>query len=298
MTPNIRPVWRGELNACAELYDRVARATFTWFEFGDLRPKFLEEAAEEEVYVAVDGARILGLAAFFRPDSFLHSLYVDAAAQGRGVGLALLQHIDALSPGPVSLKVQQLNHRGRAFYAREGFKVLEKGGEPRPSRDRWLRVCREAPRDAPSCAPEVRISKARANDLPACAALYAWIAARNFTWEPPEARTAASKLASFEGAEVWVAREGGLLVGFAALNRDQATVDSLFVEPQGAGIGPALLAAAGASLATRFTLRCAEQNVAGLRFYARCGFTEVGRAVEHGHMLITLQAPLDLSGGA
>lgn len=291
MDPTIRPVRRGELKACADLYDRVARATFTWFELGDLRPKFLEEAAEEEVYVAVDGARILGLAAFYRPDSFLHSLYVDAAAQGRGVGLALLRHIDAISPAPVSLKVQQLNHRARAFYAREGFKVLLKGGEPRPSRDRWLRVCREAPHDASSCAPDVRITEARANDLPACAALYAWIAARNFTWEPPEARTAASKLASFEDTEVWVAREGGLLVGFVALNRAQAMVDSLFVEPQGAGIGQALLATARRALGAPFTLRCAELNAAGMRFYLRQGFAEASRQVEHGITLIRLTSP-------
>lgn len=293
MSPTIRPVRRRELKACAALYDRGSRATFTWLEFGDLRPKFLQETAEEEVYVAVDGARILGLAAFYRPDSFLHSLYVDADAQGHGVGLALLKHIDAISPGPVSLKVQQLNHRGRAFYAREGFKVLEKGGEHRPSRDRWLRVCREAPPTAPSCAPDVRISRARANDLPACAALYAWIAARNFTWEPAEARTAASKLASFEDAEVWVAREGGLLVGFVAVNRATAMVDSLFVEPQGAGIGQALLATARQRLGATLTLRCAELNAAGLRFYLRQGFTEIGREVEHGHVLITLQSPND-----
>ena len=44
---DIRPVRAGELDTCADLYDRVARATFTWLDLDDLRPKFLAEAEEE-----------------------------------------------------------------------------------------------------------------------------------------------------------------------------------------------------------------------------------------------------------
>ncbi|MFO1015871.1 MAG: GNAT family N-acetyltransferase [Caulobacteraceae bacterium] len=291
MSLEVRPARSGELQTCAEIYERAARATFTWFDLENLQERFLADAEEEEVHVAVEDGRMLGLAALYRPDSFLHSLYIDDGARGRGVGLALLHYIDRIADGPVSLKVQVLNHRARAFYAREGFKIVEKGGEPRPSRDRWLKVCRDAPEGAPSCAPDVRITRARANDLPACAALYAWIAALNFTWEPPEARTTASKLSSFESEDIWVAREGGLLTGFVTLNRAEAYVGSLFVEPQGAGIGRKLLATVRKSLSAPFTLRCAELNAAGLRFYLREGFTEISRAEEHGHTLITLQSP-------
>ena len=44
------------------------------------------------------------LAGFYRPQNFLHSLYVDG--RGRGIGKALLDYVAAAADGPVSLKVQ------------------------------------------------------------------------------------------------------------------------------------------------------------------------------------------------
>ncbi|HEY2482326.1 MAG TPA: GNAT family N-acetyltransferase, partial [Caulobacteraceae bacterium] len=77
-----------ELPACAELYDRVVRRTFTWFDhLDDQAEKFRSETTREEIYVALSDGRLVGLAGFYRPDSFLHSLYVDYAEHGRGVGL-------------------------------------------------------------------------------------------------------------------------------------------------------------------------------------------------------------------
>lgn len=85
-------------------------------------------------------ARIVGVAGFFRPDSFLHSLYV--AQRGAGVGKALLDHVVATADGPVSLKCQALNLRAQAFYEREGFTVVEHGRDP-PSGPPWVRMLRE-----------------------------------------------------------------------------------------------------------------------------------------------------------
>ena len=107
-----------DLEACADLYDRVVRATFTWLELGDQKAKFRKEAEDEEVYVALDDGRLVGLAAFYRPETYLHSLYVDASAHGRGVGTALLDHVQSLSDAPLSLKVQALNAPARRFYER------------------------------------------------------------------------------------------------------------------------------------------------------------------------------------
>ena len=96
--PTIRGMRPGELEDCAALYERVVRRTFTWFDdLGDQRAKFLREAKEEEVYVALSDDQLVGLAAFYRPDSFLHSLYIDYDAHGQGVGTALMAHIEAVS---------------------------------------------------------------------------------------------------------------------------------------------------------------------------------------------------------
>ncbi|MGA0606186.1 GNAT family N-acetyltransferase [Phenylobacterium sp. VNQ135] len=127
-----------ELAACAELYVRVLRETFTWtpperHQAAD----FLRAARVEEVYVAAEGDRIVGLAAFYRPQNFLHSLYVDD--RGRGVGKVLLDHISAVADGPVSLKCQAANLKAQDFYRREGFHCTEAGADNGVA---WLRFVR------------------------------------------------------------------------------------------------------------------------------------------------------------
>jgi GNAT superfamily N-acetyltransferase len=116
-----------EIGACADLYLRVLTETFTWLPpERHRRDDFLRAAKEEETYVAVEGGRVLGLAGYYRPQNFIHSLYVDL--RGRGVGRVLLNHVLLVAePGPVSLKVQAPNLRAQAFYLREGFVCLEHG---------------------------------------------------------------------------------------------------------------------------------------------------------------------------
>jgi len=136
----IRRARSDELGACADLYVRVLSETFTWLPPDrHSREDFLRAAKEEEVYVAVEKGRVLGLAAFFRPQNFLHSLYVEA--RGGGVGKALLDHVAAQTDGPLSLKVQAPNLRAQAFYRREGFLCTEHGRDP-GSDIAWLRLVR------------------------------------------------------------------------------------------------------------------------------------------------------------
>ena len=138
----VRRARTDELGACADLYVRVLTETFTWLPpERHRREDFLRAAKEEEVYVAAAGERIVGLAALFRPQHFLHSLYVDA--RGAGVGKALLDHVAGLCDGPLSLKVQAPNLRAQAFYRREGFLCTEHGRDP-GSDVAWLRMVRPA----------------------------------------------------------------------------------------------------------------------------------------------------------
>lgn len=134
----IRRARADEIEACADLYQRVLRATFTWMApERHRREDFLAFARDEEIYVAVDGGLILGIAGFYRPQNFLHSLYVEV--RGRGVGKALLDHVGAATTGSLSLKVQIPNLRAQAFYAREGFIPLDHGHDGGVS---WLRMMR------------------------------------------------------------------------------------------------------------------------------------------------------------
>ena len=137
----VRHARSDELGACADLYVRVLSDTFTWLPVErHKREDFLRAARDEEIYVAVEGRAILGIAGFYRPQNFLHSLYVDA--RGAGVGRRLLHHVLLVAePGPVSLKVQAPNLRAQAFYRREGFLCTEHGRDP-GSDVAWLRLVR------------------------------------------------------------------------------------------------------------------------------------------------------------
>ena len=136
----VRRAQAGEIATCAALYERVLRATFTW-----IPPErhqgadFIAAAQDEEVYLAVDGERLLGVASLYRPDSFLHSLYVEA--RGAGVGKALLDHVAAVAGGPLSLKCLSPNLRAQDFYLREGFRIVDVGRDP-GAEFTWLRMSR------------------------------------------------------------------------------------------------------------------------------------------------------------
>jgi ribosomal protein S18 acetylase RimI-like enzyme len=137
----IRRARTDELGACADLYVRVLTDTFTWTPRDrHRRDDFLRAAKEEEIYVAIEADRIVGIAGFFRPQNFLHSLYVDS--RRRGIGKALLDHVARMADGPLSLKVQAPNVRAQAFYRREGFLCTEHGRDP-GSDVAWLRLVRE-----------------------------------------------------------------------------------------------------------------------------------------------------------
>ena len=56
----------------------------------------------------------------------MEQLYVDPAAQGRGIGAALLDLAKARNPGGLQLWTFQINAGARRFYAREGFVEVER----------------------------------------------------------------------------------------------------------------------------------------------------------------------------
>ena len=136
----VRRAQADEIAACAALYERVQRETFTWIPPQQHQAAdFLSAAEEEEVYLAKDGERLLGIAGFYRPSNFLHSLYVET--RGAGVGKALLDHVAAVAGGPLSLKCLSPNLRAQDFYLREGFRIVDVGRDP-GAEFTWLRMSR------------------------------------------------------------------------------------------------------------------------------------------------------------
>ncbi len=77
---------------------------------------------KEEVWVAEDAGRIVGMAALH--GDTLTQLYVHPDAQGRGAGSALLDRAKALRPGGFELWVFQQNAAARRLYERHGLRAV------------------------------------------------------------------------------------------------------------------------------------------------------------------------------
>jgi len=91
---------------------------------------FSRRVAEQEVWVADDGGRVVGFAALH--DGWLNDLYVDPGHQRRGVGDALFARSKESMPSGFRWWVFQWNVRARRFYEARGGVVIElndAGGE-------------------------------------------------------------------------------------------------------------------------------------------------------------------------
>jgi ribosomal protein S18 acetylase RimI-like enzyme len=116
------------MNEAARLYERVAKAALPWSPPEQYTAAaFLRWAEDETVWIALAAGRIVGLAALYEPESFLHSLYVDAGWQGRGIGLALMETAAEAAARPLSLKADLRNVSAIAFYERHGFSKASYG---------------------------------------------------------------------------------------------------------------------------------------------------------------------------
>lgn len=112
----------------ALIFLQARSAAFPWappgtFKIGD----FVRDTAGERVLVASRNDALLGFAAVWEEDSFLHHLFVSPQHQGEGVGSALLAACAPLFTGSPSLKCLQANIRARDFYLKQGWKICAEG---------------------------------------------------------------------------------------------------------------------------------------------------------------------------
>ena len=107
---------------CAEIYLASRRAAFHWQPAGSFVLEDYQRAIEdEEVWVAeIDGVAV-GFASIYRPENFVHNLFVDPRWQHRGIGTVLLERACAHLFRPARLKCLAANQGARAFYERNGW---------------------------------------------------------------------------------------------------------------------------------------------------------------------------------
>ncbi|HEX7199447.1 MAG TPA: GNAT family N-acetyltransferase, partial [Dongiaceae bacterium] len=108
-----------------------------WLPPEEIRPDhFQDSLREEEVWVAGTGSRITGLVSIYLPDRFIHSLYVDPARQGQGIGSALIDLALRRCGGHAELKCQEGNRAACRFYVERGWQPADWGWS---SAGPWIR---------------------------------------------------------------------------------------------------------------------------------------------------------------
>ncbi|HEY0105110.1 MAG TPA: GNAT family N-acetyltransferase [Rhizomicrobium sp.] len=113
------------IDEAAALYVRSGRVAFAWrapdyFQAED----FKTFALDEEVWLARLGEAPVGVLSLFRPENFVHCLYVDPDAQRLGVGRALVAHVRREVGAPLTLKLDVPNRRAVAFYEATGWERM------------------------------------------------------------------------------------------------------------------------------------------------------------------------------
>lgn len=125
----LRPADRDDLPAVADLHLLVRTAAVATMppvahDAGSLREHIDSwDLSTHELWLAEREGSLLGYAMVH--DDWLHSLYVDPAEQGHGIGSALLDLAKGLRPGGFCLWVFESNEPARAFYRHHGLVDLE-----------------------------------------------------------------------------------------------------------------------------------------------------------------------------
>jgi len=118
----IRPAGPGDDRRCRAIHADATMssygAVYRWLERIVYDPDTPLEPCEWMLVAELDGA-VVGYVAVSR--NHVENLYVDPAAQGRGVGAALLAAVEERLVGPVTLRCLVVNTRARSLYERCGY---------------------------------------------------------------------------------------------------------------------------------------------------------------------------------
>jgi len=130
--PTIRPATTADVAAVSDLIRRTVRlsnAPDYGVEVAELiaadhaPDKVAQRLAERDVFVCVDGARIVGTIGLGRDR--LRSLFVEPGLQGKGVGARLVAHLEAHArkAGVAELQLSS-SITARGFYERLGYRLI------------------------------------------------------------------------------------------------------------------------------------------------------------------------------
>lgn len=125
----IRPFVASDQDDCVGIFDRAWRVGHAFAPRRIDTAIFAAETEGEALFVAEkDGSgAVAGFVSLYRPESFVHHLYVEPGLRNRGIGRALLDHAVAIAGGSASLKCQLGNPTALGFYRHLGWTEVVAG---------------------------------------------------------------------------------------------------------------------------------------------------------------------------
>ncbi|WP_426448401.1 GNAT family N-acetyltransferase [Siccibacter colletis] len=113
------------------LYLHARRENWTWLNGSDWQLEDFDAATRNErIYVALEDGHRVGFASLVENGNFLHNLFIDPAWQGKGIGSALLEHVQQQFTSTGALKCLAKNQRAIEFYQQHGWTIEATGASP------------------------------------------------------------------------------------------------------------------------------------------------------------------------
>jgi GNAT superfamily N-acetyltransferase len=124
----IRAATESDLIDAARIFQTVVSSA-QWLPESSRSATDLAAASEgEDISVAYRKTTgVCGFISVWRPQSFIHHLYVDPRCHRQGVGTALLASLADWLPAPWTLKCAAANTSALAFYTAHGWKPIDTG---------------------------------------------------------------------------------------------------------------------------------------------------------------------------
>lgn len=108
-----------------QLYLDSRRKTFYWNDPELMHLEDFDRDTEEEaVFVAVSKQTIIGFISLYKPDNFIHCLFIDELSKGHGAGHLLLEKAKEQLNRPLKLKCLSRNSPALVFYEKEGWEKV------------------------------------------------------------------------------------------------------------------------------------------------------------------------------
>jgi GNAT superfamily N-acetyltransferase len=108
------------------IYQQGRQMAFPWADPTTFERLDFDQATQDERLLVATYQQIpIGFIAWWPPDNFIHSLFIDPLFMGKGVGKSLLHACLNEVGRPATLKCKSANQNALAFYYSQGWRPIQ-----------------------------------------------------------------------------------------------------------------------------------------------------------------------------